>query len=419
MNIGFVCVRFISAALLMCTCATSAGDQQPAWTGQGDYRIVVEVAPVQNLGTAEDEMVARADVDLYSLFPATPDGHRIDLHTVQVIRQDSHAAPFAKHIQQRSPQDRPFRFYDRGLLDEFPTWRRYASLEALGQRPVMQAKERLQFGHRVFNPVAEHVQGTVVWAHTQTGNTASTYGIYFDVIPSTQAVSSPPAGWIGDGSNRIVKDSLAVGPPGNGSASVVDWNADGLPDLLYGVSSGYVVVAENTGSLQNPLFDRRRLILDASGAPIDVGYDACPLSIDWSGDGVRDLLIGAEKGCVLYFANQGTDADPAFEFTGFVEADGTMLLTPNWPIAEQPHGKAGDVFPADYLAIPYVCDWDGDGDSDLLAGGFVTGWVFLFENVGSLDDGTPDLRARGAAYGGRRTTRHRLGSRAGYGGPGP
>ncbi|HIE99381.1 MAG TPA: VCBS repeat-containing protein [Planctomycetes bacterium] len=395
MNFQLRSASFLGAALLFCMWTGIADAQQPAWTGQGSYRVVVEVPPVQDLGRAEDEMVASVELDLQGLFPDVSANYRIDLHSLQVIREDSRAAPFAKHTQQRCPQGRPFRFYDSGLLDEFPTWRRYASLEALGNRPVMQPKERLQFGHRVFNPVAEHGHGTLVWAHTQTGNATSTYGIYFDVVPKTQSITSPPAGWIGDGSNRIVRHSRAPGPPGNGSASVVDWNGDGLPDLLYGVSSGYVIVAENTGSHENPAFDRRRMIFDASGTPIDVGYDACPLSVDWNADGVRDLLIGAEKGCILYFANGGTDADPAFEFTGFVEADGAMLLTPNWPIAEQPHGKAGDVFPADYLAIPCVCDWDGDGDSDLLAGGFVTGWIFLFENVGQLDNGTPDLRARG------------------------
>ncbi|HIF01434.1 MAG TPA: hypothetical protein EYQ63_31640, partial [Fuerstia sp.] len=205
---------FLSVALLFCVWTGIAGAQQSSWAGQASYRVVVEVPPVRNLGRAEDEMVASVDLDLHELFPAAAANHRINLHSLQVVREDSHAAPFAKHIQQRTRQDRPFRFYDRGLLDEFPTWRRYASLEALGNRPVMQPKERLQFGHRVFNPVAEHTHGTLVWAHTQTGDSASTYGIYFDVIATTHAITSPPAGWIGDGSNRIVRHSRAPGPPG-------------------------------------------------------------------------------------------------------------------------------------------------------------------------------------------------------------
>ena len=365
------------------------------WMGAGHYRIMVEVAPVSNLGRPVDEMVAKFDLDLYRRFPNAPAGHRIDLHSLQVIRQDSHSAPYPKHAQQHSSDDRPFRFYDHGLLDEFPTWDHYASVEALAKRPVFQMTKRLPFGHRVFNAVGEHIHGDLVWAHTQNGKEASIYGLYFDVVPETAAITSPPAGWIGDGSNRIIASSQAMGPPGNNSGSVVDWNGDGLPDLLYGISSGYVIVAENTGSKEKPAFDRRRVVYDASGAPIDVGYDSCPLAVDWNGDGVRDLLIGAEKGCIIYFQNRGSDAKPAFENRGFVKADGKMLLTPNWPIAELPKGKPGEVYPADYLAIPCVCDWDGDGDSDLLAGGFVTGQIFFFENVRASKDTAPELRGRG------------------------
>ncbi len=97
--------------------------------------------------------------------------------------------------QPHSPGDRPFRFYDHGLLDKFPTWDHYASVEALAKR--------LPFGHRVFNAVGEHIHGDLVWAHTQNGKEASIYGIYFDIVPGTDAITSPPAGWIGDGSNRF------------------------------------------------------------------------------------------------------------------------------------------------------------------------------------------------------------------------
>ena len=303
--------------------------EEPGWKGRGGYRVLVDVPPVRDAERAEDEMVAKFELDLRQLFPEAPTDQRIDLHSLQVIRQDAPAAAFPKHVQQHSPGDRPFRFYDRELLDEFPTWRRYASLESLGGRPMFNMTERLPFGHRVFNSVGEHVSGTLVWAHTQTANEQSLYGIYFDLIPKARSLTSPPAGWIGDGSNRIAAVTQMAGPPGNNSASVVDWNGDGLPDLLYGLSSGYVVVAENTGSHEQPAFDRRRILFDTSGKPIDAGYDSSPLAVDWNGDGVRDLLIGAEKGCILYFKNTGTDAEPAFEYKDFVKADGEMLLTPN------------------------------------------------------------------------------------------
>lgn len=389
-------------ALLVCLAAVPSaagtetpvtGSAAPRWAGDGIYRIVVEVPPVSTSGRAQDELVAKAKLDLYQQFSKAPRNHRINLHSLQVIRRGESA--YRKHAQQKSPADRPVRFYDQGLLDDFPTWRRYASLEKLGGRPMFRMPEKLPFGHRVFGTVGDHVKGTLVWAHTQTGKESSIYEIYFDVEPISEPATSPPTGWIGDGGNRFAASSPIAGPPGNNSASVVDWNGDGLPDLLYGISSGYVILAENTGSHQQPKFDRRQIIYDADEKPIDAGYDSSPLSIDWNNDGVRDLLIGAEKGCILYFRNSGNNKTPVFKFGGFVEADGKMLLTPNWPIAELPKSKPGDVYPADYLAIPCVCDWDGDGDLDLLAGGFVTGRIFFFENLGNESDGTPSLAARG------------------------
>jgi len=222
------------------------------WVGQGRYRILVEVPPVENPGRSDDEMVAKVELDLGRHYPKASAGQRIDLRSLQVIRQDRPAAPYPKHVQQHSSSDRPFRFYDRGLLDEFPTWRRYASLEALGNRPMFRMTERLPYGHRVFSPVGEHVCGTLVWAHTQSGNQTSTYGIYFNLDPKTRPITSPPAGWIGDGSNRVVPMSPMSGPPGNNSGSVVDWNGDGLPDILYGISSGYASDVSDGTAVKSP-----------------------------------------------------------------------------------------------------------------------------------------------------------------------
>ena len=118
---------FIASSLLLLVSNGFLVAEEPQWTGKGRYRIMVEIPPVRDLGRCEDEMVAKAELDLHRLFPDSPADHRIVLHSLQVIRQDSHAMPYPKHVQQQSADDRPFRFYDHGLLDEFPTWRRYAS----------------------------------------------------------------------------------------------------------------------------------------------------------------------------------------------------------------------------------------------------------------------------------------------------
>jgi hypothetical protein len=371
-------------------------EESAPWLGAGDHRVLVEVPPVPELHRAKDEMVARFKLDLAQLFPQQADNRRIDLPSLEVIRQDQPGATFPKHAQQKSPGSRPFRFYDADLADDFPAWERYASVEALAGRTVFSNTKSHPFGHRVFTPTGSQVCGTLVWPHTQDAQKLSVYGIYFNLTPAAKSATTPPAGWIGDGGNRVVPMTRTPAPPGNNHASVVDWNADGFPDILFGSSPGYIIIAENTGTAQSPAFERRRMLSDASGKPIDVGYDASPILTDWNGDGVSDLLIGTEKGCIVYFQNVGTAQAPSFAYRDFVRVNGELLLTPNWPIAEMPAiSKPGDVYPADYLAIPCVCDWDGDGDSDLLAGGFVTGRVFFFENVGKLKDNTPQLQVRG------------------------
>ena len=50
---------------------------------------------------------------------------------------------------------------------------------------------------------------------------------------------------------------------------------------------------------------------------------------------------------------------------------------------------------SDYYPVLDAVDWNGDGRVDLLAGGFVTGRVFFYENVGRNADGTPRLAFRG------------------------
>ncbi len=386
------------ACFLACCCPQQhANADNVKWVGTGQYRILIEVAATGIGDRATDEMVARCELDWCKLFPGIPADRLVDLHTLQVIKYSSRTGEpemYDGNHYARSPFDRHFRFYDKSLLDEFPTWRRYASLEAEAGRSL-HGNETLSYGHRVFNPVGDGKLGTLVWAHTQHADRSSYYGIYFDLLREGEPPLSPPVGFVGDGGNRVVKESTRSGPPGNNAGCVADWNNDGLYDVIYGMSSGYLVVLENTGTHNSPEFRRRRLLLDTDGKPIDTGYDSCPHVTDWNGDGKKDLLVGAEKGCILFFENRGTDRQPLLAQSGFVQADEQMLLTPNWPIVELADKPRGSVFKWDYVAIPFAVDWDGDGDLDLLVGGFVTGLVFYFENVGTRANGTPQLEARG------------------------
>ncbi|MBI3466587.1 MAG: VCBS repeat-containing protein [Planctomycetes bacterium] len=172
--------------------------------------------------------------------------------------------------------------------------------------------------------------------------------------------------------------------------TVTDWNADGLSDLLIGGARGGVLFYPNMGTRAEPRFPFARLVTTADGRPLDVGWSAAPLAVDWNGDGLTDLLCGAERNRILYYRNDGDKQTPRLVNQGFLRADGEPLVLPTSPVPE-----GGGVFTMDYYPVLDAPDWNGDGRRDLLAGGYITGRVFLFENVGVEADGSPRLAARG------------------------
>lgn len=88
------------------------------------------------------------------------------------------------------------------------------------------------------------------------------------------------------------------------SPTITDWNGDGKKDLLSGNSSGNILLFENKGTNEAPVFNGYTQ-LQAGGALLDVGYDAHPDVADWNNDGVMDILTGEFYGSVLYFEAVG------------------------------------------------------------------------------------------------------------------
>jgi hypothetical protein len=250
----------------------------------------VEIGPSDTAQRASDEQIAICAIDLKEHVPDVQMAAQIDLHRVQIMRLDpatGEPQPYAMNAYQTSKFDRPWRFYDASLGDEFPTYNGYLSLDSQRNPPQFR-REMLPFGHRVFNALGEGRRGKLVWAHTAEPGQRSRYAIYFDVLPQDTIPASPPAAFVGDGGNRIVKESRRSGPPGNVAACAADWNEDGLVDVIFGAASAYLMVLENTGKRDSPVFQRRFLLYDSEGAPIDVGYDSYPHVTDWNGDGRRE-----------------------------------------------------------------------------------------------------------------------------------
>lgn len=156
---------------------------------------------------------------------------------------------------------------------------------------------------------------------------------------------------------------------------VVDWDSDGKKDLIIGDVDGYVTYFRNSGTnTANPEFSSGfRPQRTGPGGMMDVRVDGgygVPVAFDWDMDGLKDLIIGDFHGKVWFFKNIGTNPAPVF-------GTPTQMLSNNAPI---------DV---GQYAAPFVCDWNHDGQKDLVVGN-ENGSCLLFLNIGTAN-GTPTL----------------------------
>jgi len=112
---------------------------------------------------------------------------------------------------------------------------------------------------------------------------------------------------------------------------VVYWDADTNKDLLIGQADGYVKIFLNIGTDEKPNFDGGHYI--QAGKPgskknINVGNRATPSLVDWNNDGLRDMVVGAYDARIYIFINEGTDTEPNFFIQTFAQEDGSDLIVP-------------------------------------------------------------------------------------------
>jgi len=87
-------------------------------------------------------------------------------------------------------------------------------------------------------------------------------------------------------------------PFSRSSPVVLDLDDDGKKDLLSGNTYGHLLFYSNTGTDTEPSFSGY-VHVESDGVPIDLaGYRSRPSVVDWTGDGLLDVLIGTSDGKV-------------------------------------------------------------------------------------------------------------------------
>ena len=117
------------------------------------------------------------------------------------------------------------------------------------------------------------------------------------------------------------------------SAVAFDWDNDGDLDLLLGAYQGRLYLQRNEGKPGSPSFTGVNEPLQAGGEPFMVeGGLTAPRLVDWDDDGLTDLVCGGFKGGVYLYRNSGTRDAPSFEAPQtLIKADKEPLQGPTRP----------------------------------------------------------------------------------------
>ena len=161
---------------------------------------------------------------------------------------------------------------------------------------------------------------------------------------------------------EVLLDETKTGKYSMATTNCADLDGDGDQDLLIGDTSGVVFLARNGGTRTAPKFDKREP-LRVGSEPLKVSHKSDAIAVDWDGDGLLDLLVGDEAADVSFFSGRKDgNYEPGVSLFSKLTVDPKDGYTAARKKLE-PH----QVIPGFRLRLA-TADWNDDGKLDLVIG---------------------------------------------------
>ncbi len=177
------------------------------------------------------------------------------------------------------------------------------------------------------------------------------------------------AGLIADACDRPIESVLSL------RAWFEDLSGDGHPEMI---TASYFAFSMGLSRFDQSVPKGRDLsrgwrangmlpMVGSSDTPV-TAQGICTIEVtDWNGNGVRDLLLGAEPGTPMVMINRGSNQDPVWDVPRRLRfVNGEPLEYYGIEV-----GRGSVWGPIEFYlerTLPRLADWDGDGTEDMLTG---------------------------------------------------